>query len=372
MATFNLNSLLSNAMQKTQTAAQGANSAVQGAQPAQQNAVAMAQSAQPAAQQPASQYLTAADYAKFTPYKYRKFDQTDPINSPMATGYTYDGRQVIDGRVSNAPYDPNNREDAPGGWVGQGGKWVENTTPLTGVDARTYSALTNPYEADYNDIRAHPEYGSLRNKWYRSNLMMDFLNSDQYGGPTENFYKYFPREQTMMDALEKKYGMKDDASYMPLDYYMRDQYTKSPLSKSNPVVNPVERARLAGEAWAKQPSLAGKNINWLNEAPWSSDEKIAAAREYINEELREDKKREKSDGGIGKVVGALGLGLGFLGAPLAARAAMSGMSMLGKSGSGGGAYQLQGSTPTQIQATPKQKDLSGLFDLGKIQSYYNR
>ena len=158
MATFNLNSLLSNAMQKTQTAAQGANSAVQGAQPAQQNAVAMAQSAQPAAQQPASQYLTAADYGKFTPYEYRKFDQTDPINSPMATGYTYDGRQVIGGGVSNAPYDPNNREDAPGGWVGQGGKWVENTTPLTGVDARTYSALTKPYEADYNDIRAPPEY----------------------------------------------------------------------------------------------------------------------------------------------------------------------------------------------------------------------
>lgn len=360
MANFNLNSLLSNAMQKTQAARQGANTAVQ-AQAAQQ---------QPATQaiQPQSQYLTADDYGKFTPYQYLDFNPSDPTASAMATGYTYGGKQIFDGKVSNVPYDANNRETAPGGRV-VGGKWVENTTPLTDRDLRAYSALTKPYEADYNDIRYHPDYGTLRNKWYRSNVMMDSMNSDQYG-PTDNFYKYFPREQTMMDAIEKKYGMKDDPGYMPIDYYMQDMYKKNPLSKSNPIVNPVERARNAGESWAKQQSLAGKNINWLNEAPWTSDEKISAARDYINEELREDKKREKNDGGFGKVAGVLGLGLGFLGAPLAARAALSGASMLGRSSGGsGGAYQLPGTSPTQAQATPKQNNLSGLFDLGKINQY---
>lgn len=183
------------------------------------------------------------------------------------------------------------------------------------MNALQYEGYTKPGygNPEFSDLKEHPNYDKIRKAWYSGQPLSNSFTKVMFdlgleSPPSENFYKYFPKESNEMSKLDKQYGGID--GYIPTDYYAYKESIVNPIQTYG---NSVERARNIGSQWANQPSLQGR-VNWDQVAPWATQEASNRAKAYIAEEAKEEQRRESASafGGLG---GLIGLGLTLAGAP---------------------------------------------------------
>lgn len=236
-------------------------------------------------------FRSPADYSKFSQRTGPQMSDVWGVMQPGENYWAYDGNAINKDEKGAYFMDPSTRK----------------RRDLNDAENRAYATLQDPSTANYFDLRNAPKstYDAERQWWYSGGPRV-------YGqpiSPSENFYKYFPREDAKLSELDKKYGV-TSSNYIPIDYFMWQLHKDRPQSPSLPT-NTVARARVAGQAWLNQPMMQGRNLVWDTIAPWATEQRAKMAGSYIQEEEEEIAKKDAAfDKMMGLLAGGFMMGMG--------------------------------------------------------------